>query len=142
MISIVASHDSRAQRNHDNVLAFYELMINQRKPAEACEKYLRPDYIQHNPLIPTGAAALGVFFGEVVKGRALFHVKVHRIIACGDWVWAHVNFINLYSDEPGDRGIAGVDIFRIDANGKVAEHWDALQAVPDPATAANTNSMF
>jgi len=142
MLSIVDNHDSRAQRNHDNVLAFYDLMINQRKPVEACARYLTTDYIQHNPLIPTGGAALGTFFGEVMKNRPHFHVKVHRLIASGDWVRAHVNFINLYSDEPDDRGIAGVDIFRINADSKVAEHWDALQAVPDPATAANTNTMF
>ncbi len=142
MITIVDSNDARAVRNRDNILAFYDLMINQKKVNEACAKYLVPEYIQHNPLIPDGAAALATFFGEVVKNRRHFHVKVHRIIASGDWVWSHVNFVNLYSDEADDRGIAGIDIFRMTTDGKAAEHWDALQPVPEPKTAANPNGMF
>jgi hypothetical protein len=57
-------------------------------------------------------------------------VVVHHIIADGDWVWAHINFLNLYNDDPNDRGIAGVDIFNFNSDGKI-EHWDVLQWVPD-----------
>jgi len=64
------------------------------------------------------------------------------VIASGDWVWAHVNFINLYNDDPDDRGVACVDIFRFNADGKMVEHWDILQEVPDPSKAATTNGMF
>lgn len=142
MIFIGDSNDPRSIRNRDNILAFYDLMINQKKPAEAAAKYLVPEYIQHNPLIPSGADALATFFAVAVKNRPRFHVKVHRIIASGDWVWSHVNFVNLYSDEPDDRGVAGVDIFRMTADGKAIEHWDALQQVPDPRTSANANGMF
>jgi predicted SnoaL-like aldol condensation-catalyzing enzyme len=142
MLTIVDANDQRAIRNKDKVLAFYDMMLNQQKPEEACAKYLDPGYIQHNPGIPTGAAALGKFFAEVVKGRPKLHVKAHRVIASGDYVWVHVNFLNLYSDDDADLGVAGVDIFRMDAEGRVVEHWDALQAVPDPRTSANTNGMF
>ena len=61
-------------------------------------------------MIATGAEALGGFFDAVVRDRPLFRVEVHRIIASGDYAWAHVNFINLYTDEPGDLSVAGVDI--------------------------------
>ena len=41
-----------------------------------------------------------------------------------------------------DRGIAGVDIFKMDADGKAIEHWDVLQEIGDPKNAAHANGMF
>jgi predicted SnoaL-like aldol condensation-catalyzing enzyme len=99
-------------------------------------QYINPSYVQHNPLIPDGAAALGQFFGKVTKERARARVEVHRIIAVGDYVWAHVNFLNLFNDDPQDTGIAGVDIYKMDADGKAVEHWDTLQPVGDPKNSA------
>ena len=61
---------------------------------------------------------------------------MHKIIAVGDYVFAHVNFLNLLSDDPHDTGVAGVDIYRFDADGKAAEHWDTLQLVGDPTNSA------
>jgi predicted SnoaL-like aldol condensation-catalyzing enzyme len=136
MLELVDPKDSRAVRNKDNVLALYELMINQKKSKEATAKFLRPDYIQHNPLIADGAVALGQYFGQVTREHARARVVVHKIIAVGDYVFAHVNFLNLLSDDPEDTGIAGVDIYRFDADGKAAEHWDALQLVGDPINSA------
>jgi len=92
MIVLVDPKDSRAVRNKDNVLALYELMINQKKSEEGTAKFVSPANIQHNPLIPDGSAALGQFFGKVTHERARARVVVHRIIAVGDYVWAHVNF--------------------------------------------------
>ena len=63
------------------------------------------------------------------QGKSL-RVLLHRIIASRDWVWAHANFLNLYNEDPNDRGIAGVDNFRFDSDGKIVEHWDVLQEVP------------
>ena len=142
MLKITSGNDEVGKRNIANVLAFYELMINQKNPTEATKKYLVSDYIQHNPLIPTGAQALGEFFENAVKGRPKLRVSVHKIVAAGDYVWAHVNFLNLYSDADDDRGIAGVDIYRLNSEGKVAEHWDVLQEVPAPQISANQNGMF
>ena len=136
----------------DNVLALYEMMINHKKSEEATAKFVSPDYTQHNPLIPDGSEALGRFFGTVTHERALARVVVHRIIAVGEYVWAHVNFLNLFNDDPQDTGIAGVDIYKMDADGKAIEHWDALQMVGDPKNSvpmvapniprANPNGMF
>ena len=142
MIVIIDPRDARAVRNKDNVLALYELMINQKKAEEAVAKFLVPRYIQHNPLVPDGAAGLGGFFGKMAKERAKLRVVVHRIIAVGDYVWAHVNFINLFNDNPQDRGIAGVDLYKMNADGRAVEHWDVLQEVGDPKNAAHANGMF
>jgi len=136
MLELVDPKDSRGVRNKDNVLALYELMINQKKSEVATAKFLRLDYIQHNPLIPDGAVALGQYFGQVTREHTRARVVVHKIIAVGDYVFAHVNFLNLLTDDPSDTGVAGVDIYRFDADGKAAEHWDALQLVGDPTNSA------
>ncbi len=152
MIEIVDVNDSRAVRNKDSVLALYDLMINKKKSEEATAKFVSSAYIQHNPLIADGSVALGKFFGQVTRERSRARVVIHRIIAAGDYVWAHVNFLNLFNDDPNDTGIAGVDIYKFDADGRAIEHWDALQLVGDPKNAvpmvapniprANSNGMF
>jgi predicted SnoaL-like aldol condensation-catalyzing enzyme len=152
MIEIVDINDSRAVRNKNNVLELYDLMINQKQSEEATAKFLSSAYVQHNPLIPDGSVALGQYFGKVTRERARARVVVHKIIAVGDYVWAHVNFLNLFNDDPADTGVAGVDIYEMDADGKAIEHWDALQLVGGPSNsapwvapnipAAHKNGMF
>jgi predicted SnoaL-like aldol condensation-catalyzing enzyme len=152
MIEILDANDSRAVRNKDNVLELYELMINTKRSEEGTAKHLRPGYIQHNPLVADGSVALGQFFGKISRERARARVVVHRIIAVGDFVWAHVNFLNLLNDDPNDSGLVGVDIYKMDADGKAIEHWDTLQLVGDPKNSApmlgpnipraNSNGMF
>ena len=136
MLVLVNQDDSRAVRNKNNVLALYDLMINQKKSEEATATFLRRDYIQHNPLIADGSVALGQYFGQVTRSHERARVVVHKIMAVGDYVFAHVNFLNLLSDDPADTGIAGVDIYRFDAGGKAAEHWDTLQLVGSPSNSA------
>ena len=152
MITLADPNDTRAMRNKDNVLALYDLMINQKKSEEATANFVNVAYIQHNPLIADGSVALGKYFGQVTRERAKARVVVHRIIAVGDYVWAHVNFLNLLNDDPEDTGVAGVDIYRMDADGKAIEHWDTLQLVGNPQNSApwvapnvpraNSNGMF
>jgi len=117
MIELVDAKDRRAVRNKNNVLGFYDLVINAKRSEESVGQFMAPSYIQHNPLIADGAQALGKFFGQLTKERARARVVVHRIIAVGDYVWAHVNFLNLFNDDPKDTGIAGVDIYKMDADG-------------------------
>ena len=136
MVVLVDTNDSRAVRNKDNVLALYDLMINRKKSEEAAAKFVSPAYVQHNPLIADGSDALGKYFGQVTRERANARVVVHRIIAVGDYVWAHVNFLNLFNDDPEDTGVAGVDIYKMDADGKAVEHWDVLQLAGSPKNSA------
>ena len=152
MIVLVDTNDSRAVRNKDNVLGFYEMVINQKKSEERVADFISPAYIQHNPLIADGPVALGQFFGQITRDRRLARAVVHKIIAVGDYVFAHVNFLNLFNDDPNDSGIAGVDIYKMDADGRAIEHWDTLQVVGDQKNSApwlapnlpraNPNEMF
>lgn len=108
MIEIVDPSDARAVRNKDAILVFYE-SIEQKRPDEAAATMVRrgDGYVQHNPLIANGGDSLGQFFATIAAERANARVVVHRIIAAGDWVWAHVNFLNLFNDDPTIRGSPG-----------------------------------
>ena len=149
---LVDPRDQNAVRNVDNVLTLYQMMINENKAVEGTARFLTPGYIQHNPLIADGSTALGQYFADVKKAHANAHVVVHKIIAVGDYVFAHVNFVNLLTDDPNDSGVAGVDIYKMDADGRAVEHWDTLQRVGDPTNSApwvapnirsaNSNGMF
>ena len=151
-IVLVNARDHHAVRNVNNVLTLYQMMINENKAAAGTAKFLIPGYVQHNPLIADGSAALGKYFAGVKAAHPSAHVVVHRIIAVGDYVFAHVNFVNLLNDDPNDTGIAGVDIYKMNSQGKAIEHWDALELVGDPNNSApwvgpnipraNPNGMF
>ena len=151
-IVLVDPQDQRAGRNVDNVLTLYQMMINENRAEEGTARLLAPDYVQHNPLIADGAEALGKYFAGVKAAHPSAHVVVHRVIAVGDYVFAHVNFVNLLTDDPTDPGVAGVDIYKMNADGKAVEHWDALQLVGDAKNSApwvgqniaraNANGMF
>ena len=149
---LVDPGDNHAIRNVNNVLTLYQMMINENKAEEGTAKLLVPGYVQHNPLIADGAAALGKYFAQVKSTHPGAHVVVHKIIAVGDYVFAHVNFVNLLTDAVDDAGVAGVDIYKMNAEGRAVEHWDALQLVGDPKNSApwvapnvpraNQNRMF
>ena len=94
-----------------------------------------PSYIQHNPNVDTGAEALKAMLVRAKDRYPGAEHRVKRMIASGDLVACHVHVIFT----PGERGLAVVDIFRIE-DGKVAEHWDVAQPIPE--TMAHGNGMF
>ena len=112
-----------------------ELAINQRKPEEAVAKYLGPNYRQHNPGSADGPEGLIPTMKWFTQNFPELRMEPKRIIAEGDYVVLHSHLIL----KPGDRGTAVVDIFRLE-NGKIVEHWDVVQEVPE--TSANNNTMF
>jgi predicted SnoaL-like aldol condensation-catalyzing enzyme len=88
-------------------------------------------YIQHNPLFPNGPEPLMGY----LKQTGSVPCEVKRMAIDGNLAFVHVRYLNW-----GDKEHAGVDIFRFNDEGKIVEHWDVLQAVPE--TAANSNTMF
>ncbi|MFG6195103.1 nuclear transport factor 2 family protein [Nonomuraea sp. JJY05] len=126
---------SGLESNKQTVLAFYEVGLNQ-KDFEAASKLIGDRYVQHNPRIADGIEGFEAFIGRLRADFPALRAEVKKIFADGDFVIAHVHGIRV----PGQLGTAIVDIFRLDENGKIVEHWDVMQPVPE--TAENQNGMF
>ena len=127
--------NDQLEANKRIVREWNALAINQRKPEEAVAKYLGPNYRQHNPGAADGAEPFIAAVNGFAQTFPEFRMEPKRIIAEGDIVVLHSHLIR----EPGDRGRAVVDIFRLE-NSKIVEHWDVVQEVPE--TSANSHTMF
>jgi predicted SnoaL-like aldol condensation-catalyzing enzyme len=123
------------EHNKQTVIAFYMRAFTDHEPADAVAKYVGSEYIQHNPDTRSGADAFVESATGVIAAFPQIKVEIKRVIAEGDLVVAH----NLIKTSPEARGMAGADIFRL-RDGKIVEHWDVRQPVPEAA--ANDNTMF
>jgi len=123
------------EKNKQNAMAFYELMFNESKPREAVEKFVGASYTQHNPMVGDGKEPFIAYFEKMAKEYPGKKVMFKRAIGEGNFVVLHCHQI-----WPGEKDWVGIDIFRFDDDGKVVEHWDVLQVMPD--SFAHSNGMF
>jgi len=129
-----AADAQQQEQNKKTVVDFYESGLNQ-KDFEAASKYFGPRYTQHNPNAADGPEGFKAFLQFLKEKFPASRSEIKRVFADGDYVILHVHAVR----EPGTRGVAVVDIFKLE-NGKIVEHWDVVQPIPEKA--ANTNGMF
>ena len=129
---------STTARNEAIVVKFFNKIFNQRADVEkTANKYLTADYIQHNPYVPTGRdgfiAAISGWLPYVPNQVS----EIKQVISAGDLVMLHVHYYDPTSEKTGS---AVVDIFRVNSQGKISEHWDVSQTIPE--WMAHDNGMF
>lgn len=118
----------------ENVVNFYNDVTN-AKNFDAAFQYIGSRYKQHNPTAADGVEGLKGYIQWLHDNYPNAHSEIKKIFVDGDYVILHVHFVL----EPGTRGLAIVDIFKLEQN-KIIEHWDVIQDIPEHP--ANDNGMF
>ena len=132
---LYAADRPQEEKNKDNVVKFYNYALND-KNIEAAVPYLGKSYKQHNPTAKDGVEGFRNFIAYLKKNYPDSHSEIKRVVVDGDYVVLHVA---VTGREPNlTRAI--VDIFRLDTQHKIVEHWDVIQPVPEKS--ANNNGMF
>jgi predicted SnoaL-like aldol condensation-catalyzing enzyme len=129
-----AADTATMEANKKVVVDFYEKGLNAKNFEEAA-KYLAPSYKQHNPMLADGATGIQGLINFFKEKFPQGHGTIKRVFADGDFVILHVH----YQREPNTPGRAIIDLYKLE-NGKIVEHWDVAQDVPEKA--ANQNGMF
>jgi predicted SnoaL-like aldol condensation-catalyzing enzyme len=122
------------EANKKTVQEFYNFLIN-KKDFKSASKYIGNRYIQHNPLVAEGPEGLKALVDFLKSDYPDARSEIKRVFAEGDYVIIHVHSVRI----PNTRGRAIFDLFRLE-KGKIVEHWDAIQEIPE--SSANANGMF
>lgn len=122
------------EQNKQNAINFYRTAYL-GDPAKAVELYVGDDYIQHNPDVANGTQGFIDYFERMQREYPDKSIEFVRCIAEGDLVALHT-----HQTWPGNDEYVTMDFFRFDENGKIVEHWDAIQQIPNKS--ANSNTMY
>jgi predicted SnoaL-like aldol condensation-catalyzing enzyme len=134
-VTVPADAGISKKANAQKVIAFMDTVFNQKKVKEGFDKYVGEKYIQHNPIAPDGPQAAVEVLGKALVALPGWTYEFKHAYVDGDIVVLH-SHVKMKAD---DRGMAVVDIFRFE-KGKIVEHWDVVQPIPEKS--ANNNTMF
>jgi predicted SnoaL-like aldol condensation-catalyzing enzyme len=120
------------EQNKHSAVEFYR-MAYLGNPRKAVELYVGADYKQHNPAVGDGKEAFIEYFERMQSEYPEKSIEFVRVIAEKDLVALHTR-----QTWPGNDEYVTMDFFRFDNNGKIVEHWDSIQGIPDDSKNGNT----
>ena len=126
--------DSGVENYQVKAIAFYKMAYG-GNPRRAVELYVGDEYIQHNPLVGDGIEPFIEYFERMAKEYPKKSIEFVRAVSEGDLVALHTHQV-----WPGGEDYVTMDFFRFDKNGKIVEHWDSIQKIPEKS--ANSNTMY
>lgn len=127
---------AQLERNKRNVVGYYETAFNDHDPELAVELYGGDEYIQHNPLADNGFDAFIAFVNDFAAQFPEVNIDIRRVFAECDFVITH-GIISGAEPVFGERGNKVVDIFRVDRDGRIVEHWDVLSPISETSLNGN-----
>lgn len=130
-----ANIEHQNQQKLNVVKTLYDGFFNGHD-ANVAKAIITEEYKQHNPFVGNGRAPFLAYFSQLFIDNPQYSARIYRSAVNGDLVYVHVK----YQNNPEDRGTASVDIYRVNDQGKITEHWDVNQ--PVPTESANENTMF
>ena len=122
------------EANKQNTIEFYRTAYL-GEPAKAVEQYVGAEYIQHNPLLADGKQALIDYFEKMAREYPSKSIEFVRVVAEGNLVAVHT-----HQTWPDNEEYVTMDFFRFDDDGKIVEHWDSMQEIPNESK--NGNAMY
>jgi predicted SnoaL-like aldol condensation-catalyzing enzyme len=126
--------NDQLQENKKNAIAFYRTAYD-GDPRKAVDLFVGSEYIQHNPMVGNGPQPFIEYFERMAKEYPEKSIEFVRAVAEGDLVALHTHQV-----WPGGEEYVTMDFFRLDENGKIVEHWDSMQLIPEGS--ANGNTMY
>ena len=122
------------KQNKDNAISFYKMSYD-GNPRKAVELFVGSEYIQHNPLVGDGKEPFIQYFEKMATEYPNKSIEFVRSVAEGNIVALHT-----HQKWPGNEEYVTMDFFRFDDVGKIVEHWDSMQKIPE--SSANNNTMY
>lgn len=123
-----------SDHNKENAISFYKMAYD-GNPKRAVELYVGSEYLQHNPLVGNGTEPFIEYFERMAVEYPNKSIEFVRAVAEGNLVALHTHQV-----WPGNEEYVTMDFFRFDESGKIIEHWDSMQKIPD--SSKNNNTMY
>jgi len=131
---IYRTMNDNLNQNKKNAIDFYK-MAYEGNPREAVKLFVGSEYIQHNPLVSDGTEPFIEYFERMATEYPEKSIEFVRAVSEGNLVALHTHQV-----WPGNEEYVTMDSFRFDDFGKIIEHWDSMQKIPN--SSANNNSMY